>query len=596
MTTRRRFALPLALLLAWACQPRHPQKPPPASRLDAALAEREKQLAAAQRSLLEAIQRQKPSADQRPLDTSRTLAEIRRVRKALARITLTEDDTSALRAYCRGNLAQAEDLLEESERARPGRAFPPYLLAAIALERGRLSQAARNFRRTLQREPESRTARLLARLTDLYPPRRHPPPPDLCVLFEKACRDVADELALNWPAQSDLPGPFPSPLLADPLLLKAQEVVARFARDDLWDLADRMEKARDPEEKLRTVLMMGENLFADALLHSLARDFPQNPTIHTFLFFYRNFARRNPRPARFADELAAARKRDPENGVLILLAISPGTSAAGNHDYPPLDDHELAEFTRGVRAPRFLTFVAFAGQEIDDHRRSRLGPFAAAIAPTLSPFIHPRLAHLARRAAASVGLLLQKAKTEEALRLASDIESLAQRLLAESKEARVRLVADAILDALYETMGDYAARAAKRPLLLTCLERRAEIARRRAHRMLAWDQFLLTMARIPVPTLASAAATLQRSSEAIEALFHRKLAVEPERYFQRAMTVLSGADTQNAPAGAAEWLVVLAELRNRNAVPLLIRLAGHRDPLIAHLATAAFEATAEGSR
>lgn len=598
MRVKVQLLVALCVVLACGCEPRRPVRQAPTSRLDGALARREQELAEAQRKLVELLGREKQTTTSaaRPLDTSRALAEVRRLRKALARITLTEPDTSALRAYCHGKLAQAEDLFKQSERTRPGRAFPAYFLGVIALERGRPGQARTSFRLAAGREPECRSARLLARLADRWPARRQPSAAELSVMFERACRDAADELGLNWPREAAVVEPFGSPLLADPVLLKAQEVVGQFVRDDLWDLAYRMVKARDPAEKLKAVLAMGENVFADALLHTLARDFPDARRLQTFVFLYRNFVRRPSQAADFSEELAAARERDPDNGALILLGVNPGRTVGGERSYPPLSEAELAEFRRGVRASRLETFAAFGREEAERYRRERFGPFASAIGPVPLPFIHTRLAHVARRAAATVGLLLKEGNTDEALKLASDVETLAERLLAESKEARARLVADAILDALYETMGDYAARAGKKPLLLTCLERRAEVCRRRAERMVAWDPFLVTMSRTPVPRLAEAGAQVGRSTEAIAEVFRRKLAAEPERHFERAMAVLSGMSAESAPAGAGEWLVVLAELRNRNAVPLLIRLAGHRDPLIAHLATAAFKATAEGKR
>ncbi len=380
------------------------------------------------------------------------------------------------------------------------------------------------------------------------------------------------------------------------MLLKAQEAVAQFAREDVWDLAERMSSARTPSEKLQAVVAMGQGVFADALIHTLARDFPGDRRLQTFLFLYRNFVRRPARSGDFAEELADARRRDPENGVLALLGMSLGATTGGQRSYPALSEAELADFRRGVRAARLETLVAFGREWAEEYRHDRYGPFASSLPPLPLPFAHTRLAHVARRAAATVGRLLGEGKTDEALKLASDVETLAQRLLDESKEARVRLVADAILDALYETIGEHAARAGKKPLLATCLERRAEISRRRAERMAAWDPFLVTMGRMPVARLADAAARVGRSSEVVAEVFRRKLAAEPERYFHKAMAALSGATSQSAPAGAEEWLVVLAALRNRNAVPLLIRLAGHRDPLVAHLATAAFKATAEGER
>jgi len=586
----------LGLVLVCGCEPRRPVAQPPASPLDAALAEREEKLAEAQRKLLDLLEREKESRSNRSLDTSRALDDIRRVRQALARVVVTELDTSALRAYCRGDLARAEEFFEQSERSRPGRAFPAYFLGAIALERGRVGRARESFRAALRREPECRSARVLARLAELWPPRSQPSAAELCVLFERACREVADELGLGWPGQAPMVGPFPSPLLADPVLLKAQEAVAQFAREDVWDLAERMTSARTPGEKLQAVVAMGQGVFADALIHTLARDFPDDRRLQTFLFFYRNFVRRPSRAADFAEEVAAARLRDPENGVLILLSISPGGGSGGQRSYPALSDEEVADFRRGVRAPRPETLVALGREWAEGYRRQRYGPFASSLPPLPLPFVHTRLAHVARRAAATVGRLLGEGKTDEALKLASDVEALAQRPLDESKEARVRLVADAILDALYEAIGEHAARAGKKPLLATCLERRAEISRRRAERLMAWEPSLATMARMPVGRLADAAARVERSCEAIAEVFRRKLAAEPERYFHKATAALSGATSQSAPAGAEEWLVVLAELRNRNAVPLLIRLAGHRDPLIAHLATAAFKATAEGER
>ena len=597
MRMSARCAVVLCGLVVAACGPRRPAPRASRSGLDAALARREKELTGAQRRLAELLQRdERPGAAAQSLDTSRAVAEIRRVRQALARISLTESDRRALRAFCRGNLAEAQRLFQQSEKERPGRPFPAYFLGAVALERGRPGKARANFHRAIARQAECRSARVLARLADLWPARGKPRGADLCVLFERACRQVADELGLQWPAGRSVVEPFLSPLLADPVLLKAQEVVGEFARDDLWNLADRMAKAKDPGEKLRLALTMGENIFADALVHTLARDHPRDRRVQTFVFLYRWFARRPPATGDFREELAAARRRDPDNGVLVLLGIAPGAKAEDERSYPPLSEDEVAEFRRGVRSRRFETFAAFGRGEIERYRRQRYGPFASALGPVPLPFVHARLARVARRAAATVGRLLEAGKTDEALKLASDVEALAERLLAESKEARVRLAADAILDALYEAMGIYAAKAGKKPLLRTCVERRAEICRRRAERMVAWDAFLVTMSRMPVPRVSDAAASVERSNDAIAEVFRRKLAAEPQRHFEWAMGALSAATSGRTPAGAGEWLVVLAELRNRNAVPLLIRLAGHRDPLIAHLATAAFKATAEGGR
>ncbi len=141
MRANVRLLAALVLVLVCGCEPRRPVAQPPASRLDAALAEREKKLAEAQRKLLDLLEREKESRSNRSLDTSRALEDIRRVRQALGRVVVTELDTSALRAYCRGDLDEAQELLERSERSRPGRAFPAYFLGAIALERGRRGRA-----------------------------------------------------------------------------------------------------------------------------------------------------------------------------------------------------------------------------------------------------------------------------------------------------------------------------------------------------------------------------------------------------------------------------------------------------------------------
>jgi hypothetical protein len=216
------------------------------------------------------------------------------------------------------------------------------------------------------------------------------------------------------------------------------------------------------------------------------------------------------------------------------------------------------------------------------------------------PSIYGHLAGVARRAAAAATELFEQGKADDALRLCSDLEAIATRAHEEAKTARSLLLADAILDCLHGAMQSYAAKADRKPLLKTCVERRATIVRHKAERLVAWDLYLVTLFRIPVRSLAEAAMQLEESPDLIREVAAQKLKADPAKYYQQAMARLAAITDDRAPiagdglpADAYEHLVILGDLKNRNAVPLLIRLAGHPDPLLAHLATRAFSAIAE---
>jgi len=603
---RRPCVAALALCVAFlgACErPARRVRRKRPSQFEAELTRREEALDATEDKLVEVLK------DVAPADEDATAtppapdlagvgamrAQVRAMRQAVASIVLTPHDTEGLEALCRGEHAYARERFLISESTKPGREFPLYFLGAIEFQEGNYALAERHFARTLGRNAKCRSAALLGRLARLCEGRRTIDTAQLVLLFRQACAETLQELALDdharLPSVADALVP---PLAADPVLFKAQEFVGGLASREFWSLARAYAAAPSPEAKLDAALLMGDNIFADALIQSLAQEHPGNRAVRTFAFLHRHFARSpddaaRARPSRAA-ELEAGRQIDPDNGALLLLAIDAGE---GGETPTPLSDSEVVRFRAAVRAASFATCAAYHHEKRLAGYLDRYGPLASYAPMTRVPSVYMHVARVARRAAAAAAKQFGEGEVAEALKLSSDVEMLATRVVGESGGARAQLVADAVLDSLYEAIQAHAAQAGRAPLLKSSLERRAEIYRRRAWRLVAWDRYVLTLFKMPVRRLVEAAMELENSPERIQQVAIEKLQASPAEFYQEAVARLAGAGADTVPAGAYEYVILLGELRDRNAIPTLIRLAGHRDRLIAHLATRAFSAIAD---
>jgi len=595
------FIIPLAALLVASCEP---PVPPPAkrpTRLESQLARREKGLDAASGRLKAAAKQVSPKAEDVPpklkdlVGVDRMKAEIERIREAVARVSVTDQDAAGLASYCAGEHAEARKQFIASDAQRPGRELPVYFLGAIAFQEGNWAQARDFFTKTVARSPRCRSAYLLRRLATLCQGRGAASTAQLLLLFEQACRETAKELALDPKAQApSVANAFAPPLASDPVLFKAQELLGDIARKHFWELGDALTDAKTPEEKLGLVLLMGDTPVADTLIQGLAEEYRSDPEIRTFAFLHRYFAamaQARPRE-HFAADLAAASALDKDNGALLLLAI-PAAPVGGASVPRVFSDDESTLLGKAARAKEFRTYAA--------HRRpQRLAGYLAAFGALLPyapmtqvPSIYGHLAGVARRAAATVAALLEQGKVDEALKLTSDVEALAARVWEETKNAKAQLLQDAVADALYGQIQAYATKGERKPLVASCVERRAAVCRHKTDRLVAWDAELLTLFRMPVRRLVEAAMELEDSPTLIQGFAALKLKADPQRYFKQATDLLADVPDDDVPDAAYEQVVILGRLRNRNAVPRLITLAGHPDRLLAHLAARAFTAIAE---
>ncbi|HUT33040.1 MAG TPA: hypothetical protein VNE39_06150 [Planctomycetota bacterium] len=593
-------ALPWTLALLASCdlpEEEGPTAPRPASRLEGRLARREKGLDAARAKLAEVAKGVGPKADDVPgqlddlVGVDRMQAEIRKIRAAAAKVVVTDDDVAGLAAYCAGDSARARKHFAASDAQERSREFPAFFLGAIALQEGEWANARDWFAKAASRNRQCRSAILLRRLATLCQGRGPASAAPLLLLFEQACREASKELGLDPKAQApSVANVLVPPLASDPVLFKAQVLLGDIARRHFWDLADALADAKTPEEKLGLVLLMGDTPLADTLVQGLAEEYRTDREIQTFAFLHRHFARSRPAGV-FAADLAGITAFDKDNGALLLLRIA---AQRDEGPAPPLTDEQIALLGKAAGAKEFRSYAAF-------RRPQRLAAYLAAFggllpyAPmTRVPSIYGHIAGVARRAAATVGLLLEQGKTEDALKLAADTEAIAARAWDEAKSARAQLLQDAVVDALYAAIQAWAEKADRKPLVASCVERRAAVYRHKADRLVAWDTDLVTLFRMPVRRLVGAAMEAEGSPALIHEFAALKLRAEPDRYFKQAMDLLAKVGDGPLPEGACEQVVLLADLRNRNAVPRLIALAGHPDRLLAHLATKAFTAIAEG--
>ena len=596
----------LAVILPWtlgllaSCElPEEASDAPRPTRPGAPPARSEKGPDAAGR-LREAAKQPTPKAEELPgplkelVGADRMKAEMQRTRDAVAKVAVTEQDIAGLAAYCAGNHAEARKQFTASDTQRPNREFPAYFLGAIAFQDQQWARARDWFSKALARNRHCRSAFLLRRLATLCQGQGAAGNAQWLLLFEQACRETMKELALDPKAHApSLANAFVPPLAADPVLFKAQELIGDVARKHFWDLADALADAKTPDEKLGLALLMGDTPLADTLIQGLAEEYRTDREIQTFAFLHRHFARSRP-PGVLAADLAGITALDKENGALLLLGIAAKPAEGEPPGAVALTEAETALLAKAARAKEFRSYAAF-------RRPQRLAACLAAYggmlhyAPmTRMPSIYTHLAGVARRAAATVGALLEQGKADEALKLAADTEAVAARAWDEAKNARAQLLQDAVVDALYGAIQAHALKADRKPLVASCVERRAAVCRHKADRLVAWDIGLLTLFRMPVRRLVEAATEAEDSPALIREFAALKLKADPDRYYKQATDLLAAVADDQVPDGAYEQAVILADLRNRNAVPRLIALAGHPDRLLAHLATRAFTAIAEG--
>ncbi len=563
--------------------------------IEGRLARREKTLDAARDRLREAAKGVSPKAEDAPgevkefVGVDRMQAEVAKIRAAVAKVAVTDDDRAGLAAYCAGDLARARKLFTSSDALRRDREFPAWFLGAVALQEGEWPQARDWFTKAATRNRQCRGAVLLRRLATLCQGRGAASTAQLLLLFEQACRETRKELSLG-PLAPSAANAFVPPLASDPVLFKAQELLGDIARRHFWDVADALAEAATPEEKLGLVLLMGDSPLADTLIQGLAEEYRTDRETQAFAFLHRHFARSRP-PEVLAADLAGITAFDKENGALLLLRIAAHQQEKG---FPPLSDAEIALLAQAARAKEFRSYAAYRRPQRHAAYFTAFGGLLPYAPMTRVPSIYGHVAGVARRAAATVGLLLEQGKTEEALKLAADTEALAGRAWDEAKSARAQLLQDAVVDALYGAIQAHAVKAGQKPLVASCVERRAGLCRHKADRLVAWDADLVTLFRMPVRRLAEAAMAAEDSPALIHELAGLRLKAEPERYFKQAMDLLTTVGDGPPPEGACEQVILLGHLRNPNAVPRLIALAGHPDPLLARLATKAFTAIAEG--
>ncbi|MBM4037206.1 MAG: hypothetical protein FJ290_01720 [Planctomycetes bacterium] len=605
---------PIALFLLASCELPEEEggSRPPAARqpkgLEGRLAAREKGLDAARERLREVAKGVSPKAEDAPgevkefVGVDRMQAEVAKIRAAVAKVVVTEDDRAGLAAYCAGDFPRARKLFTASDALRRDREFPAWFLGAVALQEGEWPQARDWFTKAAARNRQCRGALLLRRLATLCQARGATTTAQLLLLFEQACRETRKELGIK-PLAPSAADAFVPPLASDPVLFKAQELLADIARRHFWDVADALTEAATPEEKLGLVLLMGDSPLADTLIQGLAEEHRTDRDVQAFAFLHRHFARTRP-PEVLAADLAGITALDKDNGALLLLRIAaPGPplprgegrgEGASTGNVAPLSEADAALIAQAARAKDFRSYAAF-------RRPQRLAAYLTAFggllpyAPmTRVPSIYGHVAGVARRAAATVGILLEQGKTEEALKLAADTEAIAARAWDEAKSARAQLLQDAVVDALYAAVQARAEKAGQKPLVASCVERRAALCRHKADRLVAWDADLVTLFRMPIRRLAEAAIAAEESPALIHELAALRLKAEPDHYYKQAMDLLATVDDASVPETAYEQVVLLGRLRNPNAIPRLIALAGHTDPLLARLATKAFSAIAEG--
>ncbi|MBM4037531.1 MAG: HEAT repeat domain-containing protein [Planctomycetes bacterium] len=569
-------------------------KPP--SPTEAGLDELEKHLADIKERLGELLKPQGPKADEilgplrKAFALDRMKGESQKVRDALAKVVITEDDADGLRLYCRSDYASAAKKFTDSDGSKPNREFPVYFLGAIAFQGEEYAKAEELFSQAIARNRECRSAFVLRRLAKLCDGRRGIPDLELALLFDQAARQAAADLALEKEIEEPTFAEMAFPTLAsDPVLYKMLEALDIIRAEDLGNLLKSLPEAKSVERKLTIALLTGSEVLAKPLVSAIAQEHPESKDAKVYAFLHRHYVRpyaelRKPLDG-FAAELTAVRQLDPDNGALMLLGIAPGPDG---EDPEALKQEELALFRKGVKAREFRTFEGFLEAEVNREHTALYGGLWPCAPRARTPAITISIRWVAQRAAANIVQLAKGGKTDEAIGLLSDVEALTDRVRAEAYGwFRKTIGADMIVGPVYRTVRKSAQEAHDKRLLDRCLAGAAAVYRHEAEGHIVAGGFGFTPLRIPVLRLQQFLWRVEDTPGFATELYARRLRADPVRHYKSATKALAYAYEDYVMSSVYPNVVILGDLKNPEAVPLLAKLAKHSDPLLAYMAARA---------
>jgi len=528
-------------------------------------------------------------------------------------IAVDEADMRGLEHYARCEYDQAAALFEESLAAEPAKEFPSYFLGCIAFEEGRYDQATAHFQAVYEENSACTTAYFLATLSGLCAKQAKPVGLlDIALLANMAEARVNKELIPPAPASSskdDLEGW----TVHGPMTMRCKSAAAPIlvAYEVQTARASMVEK--DPEKAAALALLVKGKDIRDALLARLAKAHPDDVALQNVAFMARYFigagVLRHKDDDQLRKDLAAAVRREPDNGALLLLQIvmkppvEVQVKGQPRPDYRdvPLTEAEIGLLHRAAQAPEFNSYRTFQQGFRRTYGSDRVAGLAGlALGEPIEPGMH--WYNTKNRTTATMNALAAEGKMDAVVRLYGDAVEVAGRIMDEAPDDIFGAMTGvswraASAEALY----DCALRAGGKELMQLALRDHSREIGDREVRVVVGDAVAAwPYDEIPVQRFMLAVEEAE-SPWSAEGLYRRLLREKHPEYLKQALDDYGKHrewERKQAAAGSplppdafqyeyAREAVLLGDLGDPKGVPALKEMAAGQGPLVAYMAKAA---------
>ena len=529
------------------------------------------------------------------LDVTPFQKQVEAMREASLKVKVTDADARGLQAYCSGRYAEAAKAFRTSLKEKPGRPLPHWFLGAIAFQNADYAESAETYAKVVALDPKVTSAHLMHRLATKCIGKAHIPTAKFVALFGEACRETMSALNLKKPGFSFAMS-FTSPLTSDPVLFKALELVGGIRRDRTFAMFDRLAETNDPDEQMTLTLILGDKENIAALVADVARKHPERRDFEVFAFLMKYYGPAAPdedkRPETYAAELARARSLEPQNAALMLLRIADTEVPGERYPQPaPLTLDELRIVRRASLTKEWRSYWAWKHREAAAVMLKTYGGYAAvtghgglALASTLRCQNRAPL-----RIAATIKAWNTQGKYQKAKQLWEDARRL-YRLVGASDDAPVpRLVLAGSRFGLARAMAAPAHAHGDRRVVEACINDFEDCARLNASMSrFASNVDLPAMLNLPVRRFVETLHEID-SAGLMRRIDDDILRDDPKRFAAEALDDVRRVVKYTEPGEEVascdyRGIVLAGDLRAREALPMLEKIATFKDPVARHLA------------